>query len=75
MLEKVCTVIAETLSCDITALNEATNLQDDLGADSLDAVELNMALEDTFGISISDEELAELKTIGDIVKVVSEKTN
>ncbi len=75
MLEKVCTVIADTLSCDIETLTEETTLMDDLGADSLDAVELNMALEDEFGIKISDEELANLKTIGDIVKTVNEKLN
>ncbi len=75
MLEKVCTVIADTLSCDIETLTEATTLMDDLGADSLDAVELNMALEDEFGIKISDEELANLKTIGDIVKTVNAKLN
>ena len=39
---------------------------DTLNCDSLDAVELNMALEDAFGVSISDEELANMKTVGDI---------
>ena len=39
---------------------------DEMEADSLDAVELNMALEDAFGVSISDEELANMKTVGDI---------
>ena len=43
------------------------SLADDLGADSLDAVELNMALEDNLGVAISDEELANMKTVGDIV--------
>ena len=42
------------------------SLTEDLEADSLDAVELNMALEDAFGVSISDEELANMKTVGDI---------
>ena len=41
-------------------------LTEDLEADSLDAVELNMALEDAFGVSIPDEELANMKTVGDI---------
>ena len=43
------------------------NLSDDLGADSLDAVELSMAIEEAFGTAIPDEALAEFKTVGDIV--------
>ncbi len=73
MLEQVCEVIADTLSCDTDSLTEATNLQDDLGMDSVDAVELNMALEDKFDIKISDEELADLKTIGDVIEIVNTK--
>ncbi len=75
MLREVCEVIAETINCDIDSLNENTNLQDDIGIDSLDAVELNMALEEKFDISITDEELANLKTVGDIVSTVSGKLN
>ncbi len=74
MLEDVYAVIAETISCDVSTLAPEASLQDDLGIDSLDAVEINMALEDKFGISISDEELMALKTVGDIVNVVKEKT-
>ncbi len=75
MLEKICEVIANTLSCEVDTLTPQTSLQEDLGIDSLDAVELNMALEDEFSISITDEELAALKTIEDIVKIVNEKSN
>jgi acyl carrier protein len=46
---------------------------DDLGADSLDVVELNMALEDAYDIKIADEEIAEMKTVGDIVAYIDEK--
>ncbi len=73
MLQEISAVIADTINCDVATITEASSLQDDLGIDSLDAVELNMALEDKFGISISDDELAALKTVGDILKVVSEK--
>ena len=45
---------------------DTLNCEEDKEADSLDAVELNMALEDAFGVSISDEELANMKTVGDI---------
>lgn len=72
MFEKVCEVIANTLSCDIDELKMETSLSNDLNADSLDAVELNIALEEEFGISISDEKLAALKTVGDIVACVEE---
>ncbi len=67
MFEKVCEVITNTLSCEGTELTAQTRLAEDIGADSLDAVELNMALEDAFAVKISDEELAQLKTVGDIV--------
>ena len=52
-------------------MNDVTmeaSLSEDLGADSLDAVELNMAIEDAFGKAIPDEALAEFKTVGDIVR-------
>lgn len=67
MFEKVKEVIIETISCEPEEVTLAASLREDLGADSLDAVELNMALEDAFGISIPDEVLATLKTVGDIV--------
>ncbi len=74
MLEEIYAVIADTISCDVSTLTKEASLQDDLGIDSLDAVEINMALEDKFNISISDEELMALKTVEDIVNVVTEKT-
>ncbi len=67
MFEKVRDIIVDTLSCEADAVTMEATLADDLGADSLDAVELNMALEDNLGVSIPDEELANLKTVGDIV--------
>ncbi len=67
MFEKVRDIIVDTLSCEADAVTMEATLADDLGADSLDAVELNMALEDALGVSISDEELANMKTVGDIV--------
>lgn len=72
MFEKVCEVIVSTLSCDAEGLALTTRLAEDLGADSLDAVELNMALEDALGVAIPDERLTEMKTIGDIVRILEE---
>ena len=65
--ENVRDIIVDTLSCDADKVTMEASLADDLGADSLDAVELNMALEDNLGVAISDEELANMKTVGDIV--------
>ena len=70
LFEQVRNVIVETLNCDAQSITPAARLAEDLGADSLDSVELNMALEDTMGIVIPDEELANLKTVQDIVSYV-----
>lgn len=68
MFEQVRDVIVDTLGCDADAVTMEASLVDDLEADSLDAVELNMALEETLGFAIDDEELKNMKTVGDIVK-------
>ncbi|WP_395150464.1 acyl carrier protein [uncultured Allofournierella sp.] len=67
MFEKVRDIIVDTLSCEADAVTMEATLAEDLGADSLDAVELNMALEDNLNVSIPDEDLANMKTVGDIV--------
>ena len=68
MFEKVRDIIVETLSCDADQVTLEANLAEDLDADSLDAVELNMAIEEALEISIPDEELTKMKTVGDIVE-------
>lgn len=68
--DKVKEIIVDTLSCDEEKVTLEAALNDDLGADSLDAVELNMALEEAFDISIPDEELANFKTVNDIVTYI-----
>lgn len=65
--EKVKEIIVETISCDEDKVTMEAKLADDLGADSLDAVELNMALEEAFEMTISDEDLVKFVTVGDIV--------
>jgi len=66
-------VIATQLSIsDPTSITLETNLMDDLDADSLDAVEIIMSIEDEFGIEIPDELAESLKTIGEIVEYVEE---
>lgn len=68
IFEEIKEVIVDTLSCDENQVREDTRLIEDLGADSLDAVELNMALEDKLGVEIPDDLLLKIKTVGDIVE-------
>ena len=65
--EKVKEALAKQFEMDPESITLDTNLIDDLGADSLDVVELIMSLEDEFGLSISDEDAAQLYTVGRIV--------
>ena len=67
MFEKVKSVLAQQFELDPESITMDTNLIDDLGADSLDVVELIMSLEDEFGIAISDNDAAQLSTVGRIV--------
>ncbi len=68
--EQVQKIISETLNCDLEAVTETASLIDDLNADSLDAVELSMEIEEAFDIVIEDEDLSNFKTAGDIVKFI-----
>ena len=68
IFEKVANELAHQFELDPESITMETNLIDDLGADSLDVVELIMALEDSFGIAISDEDAAELYTVRRIVE-------
>jgi acyl carrier protein len=71
MFERVKELIIEELVLDEDIeITEKTSLMDDLEADSLDAVEIIMALEDEFGMEIPDEDAEDFKNIGDIVKYV-----
>ena len=70
MFDKIQEVIVDTLSCDEDKVVATASLTDDLGADSLDAVELGMAIEDATGVAIADEDLPKLKTVQDLVDYV-----
>lgn len=74
IFDKVKEIIVDTLGADEADVTPEATIFGDLGADSLDAVELNMALEDAFGISIPDEDIAAMKTVDDVVKYLDEKT-
>ncbi|MDD3362101.1 MAG: acyl carrier protein [Hespellia sp.] len=70
MLEKIKGLVAENLNAKAEDITEATKFVDDLGADSLDLVELVMAFEEEFEVSIPEDEVANLVTVGDVVKYV-----
>ncbi len=71
-LTKVKEIIVDQLEVDEGQLAEAANFINDLGADSLDIVELIMAFEDGFGIEIPDEDAEKIQTVGDVVKYIEE---
>lgn len=67
MFEKVKEIIVETVGCNADDIKLESSLEEDLSMDSLDAVQLNMNIEEQLGIAIPDELLNELKTVKDIV--------
>lgn len=73
MLEQLKELMAEALNLKEEEIVPTANLRDDLGIDSLDAVELIMELEDTFEISIDDEEAQKFTTIADILATLEQK--
>ena len=68
--EKVKEIIANQLSVKVADIKDDTNIAEELGADSLDLVEILMSLEDEFGISIPDEAIPQIKTIKDVVAFI-----
>ena len=73
-LERVRDVIMETLNCDAEQVVPETRLREDLHADSLAAVELCMALEETCGVTIDDDLLTTFRTVGDILDYLKDHT-
>ncbi|MBU2541081.1 MAG: acyl carrier protein [Candidatus Omnitrophica bacterium] len=72
--EKVKSIIAEQLGVKEEEVTPKASFIDDLGADSLDTVELVMALEEEFGIEIPDEDAEKMSTVGEAIKYIEEKT-
>ena len=75
IFERVKKVTVEELGVKPEEVVESASFTEDLGADSLDVVELVMAFEDEFGIDIPDEEVGEIKTVGDAVTYIGKKHN
>lgn len=73
VFEKIKQILADQLDADIDEMTMDTRIADDLGADSLDVVEMLMAIEDDFDVEIPDEDIEGLKTIGDVVEYINNK--
>ena len=70
LLEKIQSILAAQFEIDPEKITEKTDIMNDLGADSLDLVELIMALEEEYSITITDESVYEHKTVGDIATFI-----
>ncbi|WP_298615567.1 acyl carrier protein [uncultured Thermosynechococcus sp.] len=73
ILEKVKAIVADQLSVDPEKVVPEASFAEDLNADSLDSVELIMALEEAFGVEIPDEEAEKLKTVQDVLDFINSK--
>jgi acyl carrier protein len=69
--QRVREIVAEQLERDVNEVTSAASLIDDLGADSLDVVELVMKMEEEFGIEIPDEEAEKIKTVNDVIQYIT----
>ena len=73
MLEKIKSIVAEQLGVDEDQVTEDASFIDDLGADSLDTVELIMAFEEEFDVEIPDEDAQKIKTVKDVIEYIESK--
>ncbi len=74
IFEKVKNIIVDQLDVEEDKVTMNANIQDDLGADSLDIVDLVMSFEDEFDMEIPDDQVENIKTVGDVVKYIEENT-
>ncbi len=70
VLEKVKAILAEQFDVEEDKVTADTDLQEDLGADSLDVVDLLMSIEDKFGVEVPDDEIENIKTVGSLVSYI-----
>lgn len=66
-------MIADQFNVPVSAVTGKTNFAQDLNLDSIDSLELIMALEDTYDISVSDADASKLQTVGDVIKLIDKK--
>ncbi len=70
VLEKVKAILAEQFDVEEDSITSETSIINDLGADSLDVVDLLMSIEDEFEVEVPDEEIENIKTVDDLVKYI-----
>lgn len=75
IFEKITEILAEQLAADQDTMTNDTKIAEDLGADSLDLVDLLMSIEDEFGVEIPDEEVENIHTIGDVCNYIAKHTD
>ena len=75
VFDKIKDIIVEQLDVEEDAVTMEASITDDLGADSLDVVDLVMSIEESFDVEIPDEEVENIKTVGDIVKYIENKVD
>ena len=70
VLEKVKAILSEQFEVEEDSITAETRISEDLGADSLDVVDLLMSLEDEFEVEVPDDEIENIKTVGELVKYI-----
>lgn len=73
VFEKVQSILCSQLDLEESQVTMEAALQDDLGADSLDLVDLLMSIEDEFDVDVPDEDVEKIKTVGDLVRYIEDK--
>ncbi len=72
VIDKVKKILSEQFEVDMSELTENTNIESDLGADSVEVIDLLMSLEDEFQVEIPDEAIDEIRTVGDLAAYIEE---
>ncbi len=72
VIDKVKKILSEQFDVDMSELTDTTNIEEDLGADSVEVIDLLMSLEDEFQVEIPDEAIDEIRTIGDLAAYIEE---
>ncbi len=75
IFEELREIIVEQMGCDPASITEDTNITDDIGCDSLDMVEMLMNVENKYGFEFDNAEAIDIKTVGDVVKLIEAKQN
>ncbi len=73
IFDKLKELVVDQLGVEEDEVTMEATMQDDLGADSLDLVDLVMSVEEEFGVKVADEDLESIKTVGDIVNYIEER--